>query len=122
MLALILKSMKSALRGFSLIEIMIVVAIVGILTAISIPNITKARQSSTRNVCIGNLRQIEAAKRIWALEKQMTYTDTPVDSELFGPVNYLREKPVCVGGGNYTINMISNYPSCSLGLSQGHTL
>ena len=101
---------------------MVVVAIIGVLMAISIPNISKARLSSTRNVCIGNMRQIEAAKRIWALEKEKAFTDTPVDSELFGPNNYLRDKPICPAGGTYTINAISNYPSCNLSASQGHSL
>jgi general secretion pathway protein G len=114
--------MKTAHNGFSLIEVMVVVAIIGTLMAISIPNISKARLSSTRNVCVGNMRQIEAAKRIWALEKDKTLDDTPVDSELFGSTNYLRDKPVCPAGGTYAINAIRNYPSCSLSSTQGHSL
>src|ERR1051325_9841507 len=111
--------MKTAPKAFSLIEVMIVVAIIGVLMAISIPNITKARLSATRNVCIGNLRQIEAAKRIWALEKEKTATDIPVDSELFGSSNYLRDKPVCTAGGTYSINAVGSYPSCNLSSTQG---
>jgi|SRR3954451_5751071 prepilin-type N-terminal cleavage/methylation domain-containing protein len=114
--------MKTALKAFSLIEVMIVVAIIGVLMAISIPNISKARLSATRNVCIGNLHQIEAAKRIWALEKLKGPTDIPVDSELFGSSNYLRDKPICPAGGTYTLNALANYPSCALFSTQGHSL
>lgn len=54
--------------GFTLIEMMIVVAVVGLLCAIAIPNFIRARESSQRNGCINNLRQIDTAIQTWALE------------------------------------------------------
>ncbi len=54
--------------GFTLVEIMIVVLIIGILLAIAVPNFIKARQNSRLQTIIGNLKQIETAKEQWAME------------------------------------------------------
>src|SRR5438477_12065760 len=69
-----IKTSKSS--GFTLVEIMIVVAIIGLLAAIAIPNFVRARTTSQRNACINNLRQIDGAKQQWALENHKTSTDT----------------------------------------------
>jgi prepilin-type N-terminal cleavage/methylation domain-containing protein len=70
-----INSSKNA--GFTLVEIMIVVAIIGLLAAIAIPNFIKARKSSQTTTCINNLRQIDAAKQQWALETGQSGTATP---------------------------------------------
>jgi hypothetical protein len=89
---------------------------VGVLAAIAIPNFVKARGTAQKNVCINNLRQIDAAKAQWALENKKTDTDTPTRADLQA---YLKQFPVCPAGGKYTIKSVSEQPECSI---PGHRL
>ncbi len=59
-------------RAFTLVEIMIVVAIIGLLAAIAIPAFMRARTTSQQKGCLNNLRQIEAAKDQYALDYGLT--------------------------------------------------
>jgi len=114
-----MKIRQAAKSAFTLIEIMIVIAIIGMLAAIAIPNYVRAREVSERTACINNLRQIDGAKQEWALENQKSDTDTPTEADL---KPYLRDgMPSCPGGGKYTINALNADPTCSLA-AKGHTL
>ena len=83
--------------GFTLVEIMIVVAIIGLLAAIAIPNFVKARKTAQGNACVNNLRQIDAAVQQYALEHNSK------DEDAIGPEQvkeYIRNKemPKCPTG------------------------
>ena len=105
--------------AFTLVEIMIVVAIIGLLAAIAIPNFIKAREASQKNACIANLRQLDGAKNTWALEQKKVNSDSPVDTDLFGATLYIREKPGCPANGTYKLGVVSEKPTCSV---RGHTI
>lgn len=99
--------------GFTLVEIMIVVAIIGLLAAIAIPNFVKARQTSQTNACINNLRIIDAATQQWALETGQK-SDATVGSGSIVP--YLGRSgtimPKCPLGGDYVLSVVSVSPTC----------
>ncbi|MEJ5167576.1 MAG: prepilin-type N-terminal cleavage/methylation domain-containing protein, partial [Arcobacteraceae bacterium] len=87
------------ISAFTLIEIMIVVAIIGLILAIAIPSYLKTREVTYARTCAGNLRLIESAKQIWGMENGKKPTDIPTEADLVGPNLYLKEMPRCPAGG-----------------------
>lgn len=108
------------LHGFTLAEIMIVIAIIGILLAIALPGFLLARARSQMTICQENLTKIDHAKEVWAFENQKEQGDTPTANDLYGFDLYVRSEPECPSGGEYSINAVGLPPSCSLSASEDH--
>lgn len=77
------------------------------------------RSVSARNACIANLKQLEGAKSMWALEQGKGTNDVPAWSEIIGETNYISVKPMCPKNGNYTLGAVRAVPGCSI---PGHVL
>ena len=99
-------------KGFTLVEIMIVVAIIGIIIAIAIPGFLRAREVSRSRACQENLAKTEGAKEQYALENNVPYTTTPTWADLVGITLYMKRQPSCPAGGNYTLGDLSTEPTC----------
>jgi prepilin-type N-terminal cleavage/methylation domain-containing protein len=104
--------------GFTLVEMMIVVALIGLLATIAIPTFVRARSTSQMNACINNLREIFGASQQWALE----YREAPEAMVTFPDIQpYLKNAIVCPAGGtsatfanSYTLTNVTNVPTCQV--------
>jgi len=120
-----MKRRRTRLKGFTLVEIMIVVALIGLLSVIAVPNWVHARTTSQTSACINNLRQIHGATQQWALDFNKAQ-DAPVTPEDVLP--YLKSAVVCPSGGaaatfgsSYTLTTVGQDPICRI-LPANHIL
>jgi type II secretory pathway pseudopilin PulG len=105
-----------------LVEIMIVVAIIGMLAAIAIPNFVKARTTAQQNACINNLRLIDSSKQEWALEQRQQNAATPQGSDLqpylgrgaSGELPSCPVDPQNTFATSYTPNNVATKPVCQI--------
>jgi len=112
--------------GFTLVEVMVVVTLVGMLAGISVPGWVKARDAANLNMIRTNLRMIDDVKAQWALDTRASNSTTPVDADLQG---YVRgnQMPKPVVGEVYSINRVDEAASAVIpiplaGLPAGSTI
>ena len=108
-------------KGFTLVEIMIVVAIIGLLAAIAVPSFLKARDSARRNACISNMRMIADAKDQYVLENGGGPGTVLTEAEV---AEYIKDMGKCfcpansgtnrTFAGSYSINALTTDPECVL--------
>jgi prepilin-type N-terminal cleavage/methylation domain-containing protein len=112
-----MKTRTRPAEGFTLVEIMIVVSIIGLLATIAIPNFVRARTTSQKNGCINNLRLLDSAKQLWALEQKQGPTATPALMDLTG---YMKNSLTCPAdssatfNNSYIMNNVGIKPTCKI--------
>ncbi|MDQ2799005.1 MAG: type II secretion system GspH family protein, partial [Armatimonadota bacterium] len=112
--------------GFTLVEVMVVVLIIGILLNIATPGFISARESSRAKACIGNLKQIDSATQQYCMNKKLSAAnygtagntptiDTNAGTGLVGTSGYIRAMPLCPSSGTYSVAPgISGIPTCTV--------
>lgn len=110
--------MNKVMKGFTLVEIMIVVAIIAILAAVAIPNFVKYRKTSQMNACISNLKQIQSAYE----QAKMAGTTVSDVADLCGKAGYIKTTPTCPADPSATYSLPTDedgVPTCSYGATAG---
>ena len=114
----------SSKKAFTLVELLIVLAIIAIMLAIAVPNYARSREESHKNGCIANLRQINSAIDQWVMENKISTGTVPSDSDEEEIYAYIKgARPKCPGGGTYMIHEVGGLEqvTCSL-TDKGHSI
>jgi prepilin-type N-terminal cleavage/methylation domain-containing protein len=124
----ICKMLKRNNKGFTLVELMVVLLIIGILVAIAIPIYNRTTDNAYKKTCYANQRTIEGAAAQWAADKDKTLKDAELNGTgwidvLVGDDKYIAEKPMCKKGGNtadYTWDSTTGKVVCPLAGEDKH--
>ena len=101
-------------RGFTLVEIMIVVLIIAVLLSIAVPQFIGARMRAQQRTCMNNLRAIVYAKEMLAGDNHLPEGAPVALTDLWPAYIKTPGAPNCPGGGTYTVNAIGTDPECSI--------
>ncbi len=99
-----------------MLELLVILAIIGLIAAIGVPNLFRARDTAQQRTCIENLTRLEGVKQQWGAEKKKDNNDVPAVSDV---EPYLKKMVGCPSGGIYSLNALGVRASCTIA---GHTL
>ncbi len=105
-------------KGYTLVEVIIVVGIIGLLAILALPNFFKARDVAKKNICIANMKQLQGGFELWALEEDKEMDDTPLVTDIVP--DYVKKWPKC-SGVSYETFSLGEGPSCPNDI-QSHVL
>jgi len=102
-------------RGFTMVEIMIVVTIMGIIVAIAHSTWLRQRELARSRSCQENLAKIDGAKEQYALDNNLGHGGAIAGGldDLVGNTEYLKREPECPASGKYSIGAVGTDPVCS---------
>ena len=90
--------------GFTLVELMVVVLIIGILVTVAVPIFDEAKSNSQQKTCYANMRTVSGAYQTWLADQTGTITYatdwTTLNADLVP--HYVKETPTCPSSGAYT--------------------
>jgi prepilin-type N-terminal cleavage/methylation domain-containing protein len=98
--------------AFTIVELMVVVAVLGVLLAIAIPAYSGALERSSATACAKNRRLFDQAKQLWMVDQGKVYTDHVLFKDLLP--EYVAEPPVCPAKGHYELNGLGAPTTCSV--------
>ena len=98
-------------KGFTLVELMVVVVIIGILAAIAVPIYRNVQTNAAKNACRANIRTLEGALEVWkAANNSGTY---PNSLDVLVNGGYIKEEPKCpLNGAAYKYNSQTGAVTC----------
>lgn len=106
--------MKNNRAGFTLVEVFIVVAIIGLLAVVAIPSFVRARDAAQVSACFDNLRQVDFAKEQYGMENNKSdgaaVSASDIDLYIKKGFNGIEEP----AGGSYLINVLGIDPECTV--------
>lgn len=115
---------KGSREGYTLVEIMIVVAVIAVLMSVALPNYLKSGKNSAKNACLFNLRQIDSAMEQWAMDNNVPAGTVPSfsqESEIYAYID--GGTPVCPSGGEYSLHTVGVRPQVTCSREdEGHRL
>ncbi len=98
-------------RGFTIVELMVVVTILGVMLAIAIPAYSSARKRSSETSCARNRSILDQAKLLWMVDNGKVYSDEVLFKDLLP--EYIAEPPYCEAKGQYVLNGLQGETTCT---------